>query len=104
MLQQPLKDYRAIVTGGSSGIGACIVRAFAAAGASVIVNFHSDEESAKRIVQDIRENGGRAEPVQADVAEPADCGTLFDAAERAFGGIDVVVANAGIHATRPSLT
>lgn len=96
MLQQSLKNSRAIVTGASSGIGDGIARAFAAAGASVIVNFRSDEESAERIARDIRENGGRAEPVQADVAKPEDCGKLFDAADRFLGGVDVVVANAGI--------
>lgn len=101
MLQQLLKGGRAIVTGASSGIGQCIARAFATAGASVIVNFHSDEESAERIVREIRENGGRAEPVQADVSRPRDCGTLFDAADRAFGGIDIVVANAGIQRDAP---
>lgn len=96
MLQQPLENSRAIVTGASSGIGGGIAQAFAAAGASVIVNFRSDEESAERIVREIRENGGRAEPVQADVSKPEDCGKLYDAADRLFGGIDIVVANAGI--------
>lgn len=96
MLQQPLKNSRAIVTGASSGIGDGIARAFAAAGASVIVNFRSGEDSAERIVREIRESGGCAEPVQADVSKPEDCDKLFEAAERAFGGIDVLVANAGI--------
>jgi glucose 1-dehydrogenase len=91
-----LQNQRAIVTGASSGIGDGIARALAAAGAAVVVNFRSDEQSAEQIVREIRENGGRAEPVQADVSEPDDCGRLFDAAERAFGGIDIVVANAGI--------
>jgi glucose 1-dehydrogenase len=96
MLHQLLKNDRAIVTGASSGIGQCIAHAFAAAGASVIVNFNSDEKSAERVVREIRDNGGRAEAVQADIAEPGDCGKLFEAANRAFGGVDIVVANAGI--------
>lgn len=95
-MQRVLQNNRAIVTGASSGIGDGIAQAFAAAGASVIVNFRSDEESAGRIVRAIRENGGRAEPVQADVSKPEDCGKLFQAADRLFGGIDIVVANAGI--------
>ncbi|WP_334061202.1 SDR family oxidoreductase [Limimaricola cinnabarinus] len=96
MQQLPLENTRAIVTGASSGIGEGIARSFAAAGASVIVNFLSDEDAAERIVSEIREKGGRAEPVQADVSTPEGCGTLFEAAERQFGGIDILVANAGI--------
>lgn len=96
MLQQPLKNSRAVVTGASSGIGRGIARAFAAAGASVIVNYRSDQRSAERVVSEIRENGGHAEPVQADVSEPGDCGKLFKAADVAFGGTDILMANAGI--------
>ena len=95
-MQQPLRNSRAIVTGASSGIGDGIARAFAAAGASVIVHYRSDEDSAERITREIRENGGRAERVQADIANPEDCRKLFSAADRLFGGIDVLVANAGI--------
>jgi glucose 1-dehydrogenase len=96
MLQHPLTNNRAIVTGASSGIGEGIARAFAVAGADVTVNFLSDEETAVRIVQEIRDKGGRAEAVQADVSKPEECGALFDAVDRQFGGIDILVANAGI--------
>jgi len=95
-LQLSLEKNRAIVTGASSGVGEGIARAFASAGASIIVNYRSDKESAERIAGGIRENGGRAEPVQADVSTPEDCEKLFDAADQLFGGIDIVVANAGI--------
>lgn len=101
MPQQPLKDCRAIVTGASSGIGLCIARAFTAAGASVIVNYRSDEETAERVVRDIREAGGRAESVQADVADPGGCVALFEAADRTFGGVDILAANAGIQVDAP---
>ena len=96
MSKLQLENARAIVTGASSGIGAGIARAFATAGASVIVNFRSDEETADRIVAEIREDGGRAEAVQADVSTPAGCGTLFEAADEQFGGVDILVSNAGI--------
>ena len=96
MSKLQLENARAIVTGASSGIGAGIARAFATAGASVIVNFRSDEEAADRIVAEIREDGGRAEAVQADVSTPAGCGTLFEAADEQFGGVDILVSNAGI--------
>ncbi|MCZ4263059.1 glucose 1-dehydrogenase [Limimaricola sp. G21655-S1] len=96
MQQLPLENTRAIVTGASSGIGEGIARAFAAAGASVIVNFRSDEEAADRIVGEIRKNGGGAEAVQADISTPEGCGTLFESADEQFGGVDILVSNAGI--------
>ena len=96
MSKLQLENVRAIVTGASSGIGADIARAFATAGASVIVNFRSDEEAADRIVAEIRDDGGRAEAVQADVSTPEGCRTLFEAADEQFGGVDILVSNAGI--------
>ncbi|MFD2738882.1 glucose 1-dehydrogenase [Sulfitobacter aestuarii] len=96
MQHMQLENARAVVTGASSGIGAGIAQAFAAAGASVIVNFHSDEEAARRIVEEIRGSGGTAEAIGADVSQPEDVGTLFDAAQSHFGGVDILVANAGI--------
>lgn len=96
MHQLQLKNTRAIVTGGSSGIGEAIARAFALQGASVIVNYLSDQEAANRVICDIRDNGGRAETVQADISTADGCAKLFAAAEYHFGGIDVLVANAGI--------
>lgn len=96
MSKLQLENARAIVTGASSGIGAGIARSFATGGASVIVNFRSDEEAADRIVAEIREDGGRAEAVQADVSTPEGCETLFEAADEQFGGVDILVSNAGI--------
>lgn len=91
-----LENTRALVTGASSGIGSATARAFAAAGAAVLVHFRSDSESAERIVREIRDAGGYAEPAQADISQPDDCRSLFDIADRVFDGIDIVVANAGI--------
>lgn len=96
MPHRQLENIRAIVTGASSGIGEAIARAFADAGASVIVNYRSSDEAAERIANEIRQRGGRAVAVQADVSKPEDCGRLFEAALQEFGGIDVVVANAGV--------
>lgn len=98
---KPLFGQRAIVTGGSSGIGEGIVRAFADAGADVILNYRSSEEDAARIAGEAGRNGRRVVPVQADVATPDGCHTLFDAALDAFGGVDIVVPNAGIQRDAP---
>lgn len=91
-----LENSRPIVTGASSGIGEGIARAFAASGASVIVNFRSSEDAAAQIVREIRESGGHAEAVQADVSTPEGCGKLFETADEQLGGLDILVANAGI--------
>lgn len=91
-----LEKQRALVTGASSGIGEAIARAFAEAGASVIVNHRSNQKSAERIVNDIRQRGGVAVAVQGDVSKPESCGRLFEAVQLQLGGVDVVVANAGL--------
>ena len=96
MSGRPLNGQRAVVTGASSGIGEGIARAFAAAGASVVINYHSDRQEAEQIAREIGEEGARAVPVQGDVSQPADCRRLFDSAEQELGGIDILVANAGI--------
>tara|TARA_R110002072_G_scaffold67041_2_gene164766 strand:+ start:139 stop:960 length:822 start_codon:yes stop_codon:yes gene_type:complete len=96
MQKLQLEKARAIITGASSGIGQGIAKAFAEAGAAVIVNYRSDEEAADRIVGAIRENGGKAEAIQADVSTPEGCATLFDASDQHFGGLDILVSNAGI--------
>jgi 3-oxoacyl-[acyl-carrier protein] reductase len=81
----------AIVTGASRGIGGAIARRLAGDGFNVIVNYAGSAAEAERLAAEI---GGRA--VQADVADPAAARRLFDAAEAAFGGVDVLVNNAGI--------
>jgi glucose 1-dehydrogenase len=91
-----LTNQRAIVTGGSSGIGEAIAVGLAAAGASVVIDYYSGPEDAQRICKTIAERGGRAVAVQADISKPADCARLFDAACDNFGGVDILIANAGI--------
>ena len=81
----------AIVTGGARGIGLAISRALAACGARVIVNYHSSEEAAKALVEEL----GEALAVRADVSTEEGCRALF-AAATPFGGADIVVNNAGI--------
>lgn len=91
-----LAGQRAIVTGGSSGIGAGIVQAFAAAGAHVILNHLSSGDDATSIANAASRDGGTVVPVQADVSQPEGCASLFEAAVETFGGVDILVANAGI--------
>ncbi|HET9669088.1 MAG TPA: SDR family oxidoreductase [Casimicrobiaceae bacterium] len=96
-----LEGQRALVTGASSGIGRAIAVALGAAGARVVVNYHSNPASADAVVAAIRDRGSDAIAAQADVGNRDDCIALFDAARSRFGGVDILVANAGIQRDAP---
>ncbi len=91
-----LSGQTAVVTGSNSGIGKATVRAMAAAGAGVVVNYVSDEDSAHKVVQDIEEAGGEAIAVKADVSRKDDVRALFVAAIEKYGTVDILVNNAGV--------
>jgi 3-oxoacyl-[acyl-carrier protein] reductase len=86
----------AIVTGASRGIGAAIAQRLAKDGYAVIVNYAGNAAEADKVVAAIVAAGGAAIAIQADVADPAAVRALFDGAIAQFGGIDVLVNNAGI--------
>lgn len=86
----------AIVTGASRGIGAAIAERLARDGFAVVINYAGKAAEAEMLAERIEQNGGKALTVQADVSDAAAVGRLFDAAEAAFGGVDVAVNNAGI--------
>jgi len=86
----------ALVTGASKGIGAGIARAFSAAGASVVVNYASNQEAAERVLAEIADAGGNAIAIRANVADPADIRRLLEETKAAFGRLDILVNNAGV--------
>ncbi|RXG11212.1 3-oxoacyl-[acyl-carrier protein] reductase [Leeuwenhoekiella aestuarii] len=92
-----LKDKVAIVTGSSKGIGAGIAKAFAMAGAKVVVNYAQNQVRAKKVVEEIINFGGNAIAIQANVSKSDDVKRLFDETITAFERIDILVNNAGIY-------
>ena len=86
----------AIVTGASRGIGAAVAERLGQDGFTVIVNYSGEAAPAEALARKIEAKGGRTLTAKADVSDPIAVRGMFDAAEAAFGGVDVLVNNAGI--------
>lgn len=95
MNMKSLKDKVIIVTGASSGIGEAMARLYAAHGAKVVLCARS-EDKLKAIVDEIRAKGGEAVYCVVDVVSESDCKRLVDTAVEKYGGIDVLICNAGL--------
>lgn len=90
----------AIVTGASRGIGKTIAEELALHGAKVVINYASSPEKAAQAVAGIRQQGGEAIAVQADISQVAEVQKLFQAALHEYGQVDILVNNAGIMITK----
>ena len=91
----------AVVTGASKGIGAAAAKRLAAAGASVVVNFHSSKAGADKVVAEIISLGGKAIAVGADVSNQQQITQLFAKTREVYGKVDILVNNAGVYAFGP---
>jgi glucose 1-dehydrogenase len=98
---RPLQNQKALVTGGSSGIGEGCALALGAAGAAVVVNYHSDGDEAERVVAAIRQTGGEALAIQCDVSREDEVQAMFAQAIEHFGTLDILINNAGLQQDAP---
>ncbi|WP_182903857.1 SDR family oxidoreductase [Microbispora sp. H10830] len=98
---RPARDRVAVVTGGSGGIGQAICQRLADDGCAVVINYAGRPSEAESLAKTITGRGGRAICARADVGDENEVAALFEAAESAFGGVDVVVNTAGIMLLSP---
>ncbi|WNG87604.1 3-oxoacyl-ACP reductase family protein [Mycobacterium sp. ITM-2016-00317] len=96
MSTAPLTGRRALVTGGSRGIGAQIVRRLTADGAAVAFTYSASASNADELVAELTANGATVVAIQADAADPAQSADAVEQAVTALGGLDVVVNNAAV--------
>ena len=94
---ESLKGKGAIVTGGSLGIGTAIAKKLASYGANVAINYRKHDTEAKAVVAEMEKMGVKGLAVQADVASFADAQKMVDTVREAFGGLHILVNNAGIN-------
>ncbi len=95
-----LKGKRALVTGGSSGIGHAIALALAAAGADVAINYINHQRAADAVVRSLKKRRGKGIAIQADISDPGAVAAMFKKIDEEWGGIDILINNAGMDGKR----
>jgi glucose 1-dehydrogenase len=101
MTLRTLEGQRAVVTGANSGIGEGVAKGLADAGAKVVVNYVAAPEQAERVVNEIRQAGGEAMAIRADVSQEDQVQAMFRQAIEAWGSVDILVNNAGLQRDAP---
>jgi glucose 1-dehydrogenase len=92
-----------VVTGGSGGLGRTIAQTLATAGAQVAVHYHKDKAAADSAVSKIKASGGSAQAFAADISDPKAVEQLIQQVEAAFGGLDILINNAGMDGPRAAV-
>lgn len=100
MIPIDLSGRRALVTGSSSGLGAAMAIMLASAGAQVAVHYRNEIDNAQKIVAEIKAKGGQATAYQADIGSNKAVVDLFASIDRDFGGLDILINNAGMDGAR----
>jgi glucose 1-dehydrogenase len=95
-----LTGKRVLITGGNSGLGAAMVRAFAAEHARVAINFLVHPEVTQQMASELKASAGDVLSLQADVSQASDVCAMFQKIDAAWGGIDILMNNAGIDGPR----
>lgn len=95
-----LAGRRALITGGNTGIGAAVTRAFSAAGAKVAIDYVAHSKAAEALCNDIEQRGGEALAIEADVSQPDQVRNMFAQIDEAWGGLDILVNNAAVSGRR----
>ena len=95
-----LNDKVAIVTGSSRGLGRAFVRELADHGCKVVINYFQSKEAGEQLLAELKDKGQEAICVQAGVAHPDDVQNLIDVTVKEFGGIDILINNAGVKRDR----
>lgn len=98
----PLAGRRALVTGGSRGIGAEIVRRLAFDGAAVAFTYGASVSDADKVVVDVSRGGGRVLPIRADSTDAGQIASAVDETATRLGGLDILVNNAGVAHVAPA--
>ncbi|MDJ1504347.1 SDR family oxidoreductase [Xanthocytophaga agilis] len=99
-----LQNKVALITGSARGLGKAIAERYAALGANIVINYSKDKVAAEEVVSTIAAMGVKVIAVQADVSKVTELERLFEEAKKAFGKIDIVVANAGIELVETPVT
>jgi NAD(P)-dependent dehydrogenase (short-subunit alcohol dehydrogenase family) len=94
-----LRDKKAVITGGDSGIGRAVALAFAREGADVLISYYNEHEDAEKTKQVVEDAGRKAILMSGDIKDPKQCRAIVDKAVREFGRIDILVNNAAHQAS-----
>ena len=96
-----MENRTAIITGASRGIGVALAKRLAADGFAVVINYANSAAAAEELAESLKSDGHKALAVKADIARPDAVTALFDKTIAEFGGVDVIVNNAGVMTTQP---